>query len=174
MEKENCCPICEKHCSIEAIGCKRGNKYFALQQDHNGSEETKLIALFYKCTHLFVHRNGKDQGKNRILSILYEHGNMTQRELLDHADIRGASLSELLAKVEANGTIKRGKNPNDARQVDVSLTESGKLEAERIREEQIQYAKNLFSALDNDEKKQLEHILVKLLLSWKSDNKAKH
>lgn len=172
--EEKYCPICEKHCSMENIGCKRGKKYFYLEQDHEGNQETKLIALFYKCTHIFMHRNGNSRGKNRILAILHEHGDMTQRELLDHTDIREASLSELLSKIEANGGIKRERSSQDARQVNIELTETGKIEAEQIRQEQAEFAKELFSALNAEEMKQLECLLVKLLLSWKAERKEKH
>lgn len=166
------CPICEKHCIQSEIGCKKGEKYFSYGVHHD-SQASKLVALFYKCTHLFLHRNGQDQGKNRVLSILLKHGNMTQRELLDHTDIRSASLSELLSKIEANGDIQRKRSDEDARNVNIMLTDKGKVEAKQILNEQLQFAKELFSALNQEEQEQLEKLLVKLLLSWKSDRKKK-
>lgn len=168
---EQTCPICEKYCKPSAVGCKKGVKYFSFDAQHNGSVASKLIVLFYICTHLFIHRNGQNQGKNRVLSILFKHGNMTQRELLNHTDIRSASLSELLSKIEANGDIQRKRSKEDARNVNIKLTDKGKMEAERILKEQTQFAEELFSVLNQEEQKQLERLLVKLLLSWKSDRK---
>lgn len=170
--EQNCCPICEKHCMQSAIGCEKGEKYF-FYEVHHDSQASKLVSLFYKCTHLFIHRNGQDQGKNRVLSILLKHGDMTQRELLDHTDIRSASLSELLSKIEANGNIQRKRSEEDARNVNIMLTDKGKAEADQILKEQLQFAKELFSALNQEEQEQLEKLLVKLLLSWKSDRKKK-
>lgn len=168
---EQYCSICERNCARERLECKRGRKYFSLTEDHQGNQESKLIALFYKCSHLFMHRNGKNQGKNRILAILSSHGNMTQRELLDHTDIRSASLSELLAKIESNGDIMRERNKENARHVDICLTEKGKQEAEKICREQAELARELFSPLDEEEQKQLELLMVKLLLAWKTDGR---
>lgn len=170
---KDCCPICERHCKKAALECKRGEKYYSLTETHQGNQESKLIALFYKCSHLFIHRNGQNQGKNRVLSILFSHGDMTQRELLDHTDIRSASLSELLAKIEAKGDIMRERSKENARNVNICLTDKGKVEAEQIQREQLEFARELFAPLDEEEQKQLEMLMVKLLLAWKSEYKPK-
>lgn len=125
--------------------------------------------MFYKLSHLFVHRNGQNQGKNRILAILRHHGDMTQRELLDHTDIRSASLSELLAKIEANGDIQRERSRENARNVNICLTSKGRAEAEQIHRENLMLSDELFSCLTKEEQMQLEPILIKLILHWKKE-----
>ena len=125
--------------------------------------------MFYKLSHLFVHRNGQNQGKNRILAILRHHGDMTQRELLDHTDIRSASLSELLAKIEANGDIQRERSRKNARNVNICLTSKGRAAAEQIHRENLMLSDELFSCLTREEQMQLEPILIKLILHWKKE-----
>lgn len=219
---EETCPICERHCQMTALSCKRGKTYFFSEQlncrpfgfhghfshqerldlhkfysnqehpepqrepetkerqdefdfpEDSGNQEGRLIALFYKCTHLFVHRNGQDQGKIRILSILYRKGDMTQRALLDHTDIRSASLSELLAKIEANGDIRRERSKEDGRNINITLTEKGKKAAEQFYQDHIQFREGIFAGLDQKEKEELEKLLTKLLSSWKFDHVQHH
>ena len=48
-------------------------------------------------------------------------------ELQEILGIQAGSLSEILAKIEATGWITRQKNADDKRQIDISLTESGKI-----------------------------------------------
>ncbi len=143
------------------------NQYHLLYK----SPTEQLLVLFYKCTHWFLYRNGQDIGKKRVMSILYRRGDMTQRKLLDRTGIRSASLSTLLSKIEANGYIRRERCPEDARNVNIMLTDAGKAEGARIVQEQIQFAQRLFSALDEHEKIQLVRLLGKLFASWKAENK---
>lgn len=171
---KQCCPICDKKCDESKPECERGEKYIALKQSHHGDQESELTALFYKLSHLFIHRGGQDQAKNRVLAILLQHGDMTQRELLDHMDIRSASLSELLKKVEANGDIVRERNQENARHVDVRLTDKGKTTAKHLQEELSGFTRELFAPLNGEERDQLKMILIKLILAWKGGEKNDH
>ena len=163
------CPLCERNCPLESPQCQSGKNYAVFSNSRHETQENKLFALFYKLSHLFVHRNGQNQGKNRILAILRHHGDMTQRELLDHTDIRSASLSELLAKIEANGNISREHNHGNARNLHIRLTPKGQTEAARIHQENLRLSDELFSCLSKKEQEQLEHILIKLLVNWKKE-----
>ena len=163
------CPLCEENCLFTNTKCQLGQQYESLSQSHHETQENKLFALFYKLSHIFIHRNGQNQGKNRILAILRHHGDMTQRELLDHTDIRSASLSELLVKIEANGHISRERSADNARNIQIRLTPKGKSEAIQIHQKNLQLSDDLFSCLSPTEQTQLEQILIKLLITWKKN-----
>ena len=165
---ERFCPICERRCPGSRPECESGEKYAELDRLQHGSLEGKLTALFYKLCHLFTYRNGQNQGKNRILAILLHYGDMTQRQLRDYTYIRSASLSELLAKIEAHGDITRECSKQNARNVNVCLTAQGSSEAQRINKENQQFAREIFSPLSKEEQESLEKILLKLLFAWKS------
>ncbi|MDR3307965.1 MAG: MarR family transcriptional regulator, partial [Coriobacteriales bacterium] len=104
--------------------------------------------------------------QGRILAILAQHESLTQRELLDIANIRSASLSELLGKVESSGYITREKNTADHRNIDIRLTKAGEQAAQGLPHQRATMAQELFSALDTNEREQLACILEKLLASW--------
>ena len=66
---------------------------------------------------------------------LLKQGNMTQRELQGILEIKSASLSEILAKIESEGFIQRVKSDVDKRQISLILTEEGRAEAQGIEAE---------------------------------------
>jgi DNA-binding MarR family transcriptional regulator len=129
------------------------------------STEERLMGQMRACAHLH-HRKGKDS-QQRILAILTERGTMSQRDLTEVLDVRSASVSEILSKVEANGFILRSKNEADKRNIDVALTESGHAEAAQIDARQGELVQQMFSCLTEEEKTTLAALLEKLLSRWR-------
>ena len=91
---------------------------------------------------------------------------MTQAALAEKLDIRAASVSELLAKMESDNLVTRMPDSEDGRAYRVELTEAGKSEARQIQQERKGRDAELFTALDSDEKQQLTSLLDKLASSW--------
>lgn len=129
------------------------------------SEDT-LLHLFLHCGHFLHHRKGNHHGQERILSILQKNNAMIQRDLQDFAQIQSASLSELLIKLEENGSIIRKKNEKDKRNINVILTDHGQALAQKSGKRSHQEAVQLFNVLTNEEKEMLQHILQKLFIHW--------
>lgn len=101
-------------------------------------------------------------GQYRCMFLLETAGPINQRSLAEALQIRPASLSELLSKLDKKGYIKRTANERDKRSLLVSLTKSG---AEKVREYRMQRAKfhsNLLSPLTEEEKQQFYCILLKM------------
>ncbi|MDO4356603.1 MAG: MarR family transcriptional regulator [Clostridia bacterium] len=126
-----------------------------------------VLRMFRSCSHLLHHRKCCPlQGQSRLLVLLLEHDGVTQRELQDLANVRSASLSEALCKLENDGLISRCKCENDRRNIRIRLTESGLEEARRCRRRQHDDAVKLFSVLSDEERRQLLVLLTKLHDSW--------
>lgn len=133
----------------------------------------KLFELFLRASRMVArghhHRARAHPGQARLLSVMAEHAPVTQRALADLLQIRSASLSEILMKLEKSGAVVREKDEEDRRNVIVSLTRHGReMLAENAREGG-RTAEVLFAALDEDEKKRLAELLEKLLTSWLSE-----
>ncbi len=101
-------------------------------------------------------------GQNRVLSILLEKGTLSQRELMELADIRSASLSELIAKLEMNGYVRRVPNPRDRRSMSVFLTEAGALAARALRDSRT----DLYEGMTDGELENLLRVLEGLGDRW--------
>jgi DNA-binding MarR family transcriptional regulator len=136
--------------------------------------EEHLMGQMRTFAHILHHRRGKDS-QQRILAILTGRGTMTQRDLTGVLDVRSASVSEILSKVESDGFILRSKNEADKRNVDVVLTESGRAEAARIDARRGELVQQMFSCLTAEEKTSLAALLEKLLTSWRElDDRSCH
>ena len=103
-------------------------------------------------------------GQNRVLSILTEKGTLSQRELTELADIRSASMSEMVMKLEMNGYVRRFPNPRDHRSLCVSLTEAGAVAARALAENRT----DLYEGMDEEELERLLATLEKLGDRWRT------
>ena len=130
------------------------------------SREEELWSQMRRCGHFLWTRAGGKASQNRILSILGRHEGITQKELLEMTDIQSGSLSEILGKIEAEGLIVRSRNPQDKRNTDIRLTQTGRRRAEEIDAHWEQDLKELFAPLTPQELDALLDMLRRLLASW--------
>jgi DNA-binding MarR family transcriptional regulator len=128
--------------------------------------DNELLELLLRSSHFLHHRRGGKRGQGKILKILAEHPQISQKELQEILGIESGSMSELVIKLEHKGLLTREKDEADKRMTTLTITEHGlelskELEAEASGEEQI-----LWSALSAEEQEQLKQLLSKLLSGW--------
>ncbi len=173
------CPHCKNHCSLHNPGCEKGAQYAQTQistqnvpnNTPGSSLAETLFSLLWRCFHLMNrghhhHPKGMHPGQDRILGIIAAHAPLSQRELLDLTQIRSASLSELLGKVESHGFISRTKDERDKRNVIINLTSQGQQVVEDKTNFQQKKATSLFASLSEEEQQQMIQLLTKLVNSW--------
>lgn len=139
------------------------------QQGHGGERDTledKLLWQLRTCGHFLHHNTGGKAGQHRILTILAERGDTTQKELQEILDVRSGSISEILNKVEADGFIERIQSKTDKRQMNLKLTESGREAASQMGQQSRDLVSELFAGLSEEEKEQLAGLLEKVLGDW--------
>lgn len=139
--------------------------HWAIQDIRQNS--SALCAMFFQCSHILHRRVGNRVSRQRVLKILLEHGALTQCELQERLGIQAGSFSELAARMEKRGLIRREKDIEDRRRVVLRLTEDGEAaagESDEIGDEK------LFHALSAEEQEALRGMLQKIIdahLSWK-------
>ena len=132
-------------------------------------DSNALYAMFFRCSHILHRRVGIRASRQRVLKLLHEHGALTQRELRERLGIQAGSFSELAARMEKRGLIKRERDVEDKRRIVLRLTDDGENAAgqsEEIGDEE------LFSALTAGEQEALRGILQKIIdahLAWKRE-----
>lgn len=130
-------------------------------------ERTRVLLI--RC-HQKLNAAGRDsQTQGRILKLLYLGGPMTQRTLQDKLEIRPGSMSELAAKLERKGLLRRERSPEDKRKVLLTLTEAGRADVERFRAAGRRPHGRGFDALTGEEQETLCALLQRLLDSWEED-----
>lgn len=106
--------------------------------------------------------------QKRILIVLDEcGGSITQRELTERLRIQPGSASEVIAKLEAAGYIRRTPSAADKRTADIVLTDDGKAAAKEAREQRSRRHEQMFSCLTEEEKQQLLFLLEKVNADWR-------
>lgn len=109
---------------------------------------------------------GKGSQK-RVLIVLEElGGNVTQRELTHRLGIQPGSASEVIAKLETAGCIRRTPSEADRRTVDITLTEKGLALAREAREQRVRRHEEMFACLTPEEKESLLSLLGKICSDW--------
>ena len=106
---------------------------------------------------------GTRHGQGKILSILRREDGIGQKELAERLQIRAASLSELLDKMQKSGWIQRRVNEKDRRKINIFLTEDGLGISQQMIEARRDMVNTVFGVLNAQEQEQLEILLSKLI-----------
>ena len=129
-------------------------------------QKTRVIFLMEKYAHYIFHRFFEKPGRDRALRILYDSGTITQKMFADKLNIRPSSASDILAKMESEGLITRTCHDDDKRNINITLTESGKKITEEVNVKQQEAVKQMMLSLSSEELATLETLMNKLLADW--------
>jgi len=124
--------------------------------------KTELFDLFRTGSRYLRSIPDVGAGQPKLLSILRDKGAMPQRQLQEAAGVRAASASEMLAKLEDAGLIKRSISPEDRRVVMVTLTEKGAITANEMDDARAEVAEEYFKCFDEEEVNTMGELLTKL------------
>lgn len=127
----------------------------------------RLHVLLIRCGQK-LGSSGIRQTQGRILKILYLHGPMTQKALQDKLEIQPGSMSEIAAKLERKGLLRRERDEEDKRKVFLSLTDAGRADVEEYRVKGRFSGGHRFAVLSEEEQQTLCVLLEKLMHSWDS------
>lgn len=129
-------------------------------------KDVELMMRMRFCGHILYHRYPISMSQNRILLMLKREGPLKQKEILERLNIKPGSLSEIVSKVEAGGFVIRRKCKDDKRSFELILTEAGLTRANAFENELDEMAKEIFSSLEDVDKKELFRILGILEDKW--------
>ncbi|MDR2050500.1 MAG: MarR family transcriptional regulator [Deltaproteobacteria bacterium] len=118
-----------------------------------------------------LHQRGHaEHAQLRVLALLRDRHSMNQRELLEMLNVRSASLSEILGKLEHRGFIERGRDERDKRGFVVSVTGPGAATAAASEDLWLRSAEDLFASLSGEERRRLAELLEKLVRAWEEES----
>ena len=108
-------------------------------------------------------RSGLRQGYRRIMFHL-SHGDDggTQQDLVRHTKLSAPTVSVSLARMEAEGLVRRRPDENDLRVIRVSLTEKGKQLNQRMQEIFREIEDDIGGELTGEEVAELKELLLKI------------
>lgn len=109
------------------------------------------------------------RGQGRVLSILAEHPDISQKELSGLLDMRQQSLGELLGKLERSGYIQRTRSAKDGRAFDVHLSEKGAQAIRDFRETPKEDIPRVGDCFTDEEKQMFSAYLSRVIEKLRED-----
>lgn len=131
-------------------------------EDLNGKLVIRLRDISHTMRFLYEGRGSQ----KRILIVLLETGEITQRALTERLGIQPGSASEVIAKLEHAGLIVRTSSAEDRRTANISLTDEGKVQAAEAKAQRDRRHEEMFSCLSEEEKGQLLTLLERVNHDW--------
>ncbi|MBQ3150919.1 MAG: MarR family transcriptional regulator [Clostridia bacterium] len=123
------------------------------------------IEQLYRSLNISLNRHnsiGYTCGQGKMLRLLSENGASSQSELASKLSITASSASEIADKLIQSGFAVKMQDSADKRKSLLEITQSGKLEIERLKEEFTSFVNSAFSSLSSDELGTLLHLLTKV------------
>ncbi|WP_234414355.1 MarR family winged helix-turn-helix transcriptional regulator [Paenibacillus sp. CAA11] len=115
----------------------------------------QIAAKFERCA-------GISPSRLQILHLLYLVEEMSQASLQKEIGIDGAAVTRHLKQLEADGTVTRRTNPEDNRITLVKLTEFGRSNIARYKQEKEQFVSRMLEGFNDAELQMLSGLMQRL------------
>src|ERR1043165_5700772 len=83
----------------------------------------------------FMDRIGLHRAQATLLCRLFDQDGMTQSEIAEQLGVQGATVTNMLQRMEEAGLVARQRDPDDNRLVRVYLTDTGRKQERAINEQ---------------------------------------
>ena len=117
---------------------------------------------------------GASRGMMRLLAVLSKNPGISPKELAEHLEIRPASLSERIRKLEEEGIVRRDTDEGDLRRIKVSIMPRGEAILKETRAMREEDRKLITEVLTEEEQKMFCQISEKLVNAMESIRKEDH
>ena len=111
----------------------------------------------------FIDRIGMYRAQAAVLCRLYLEDGMTQSEIGDQLSVQGATVTNMLKRMEESGLVSRRRDPEDNRLVRVYLTPSGQEKERAITKQFLDLEKTVFAGITEEDRAVFRRIVRQLL-----------
>jgi DNA-binding MarR family transcriptional regulator len=130
-------------------------------------EDWELLAQFCQAyrsaSDACMDRIGMHRAQAMLLCKLFSHNGMTQSEIADQLSVQGATVTNMLQRMEDAGLVTRHRDTEDNRLVRVYLTEAGRERERSINEQFMQLQEAVFQGMSEAERVLLRRLLGQML-----------
>lgn len=138
--------------------------------------DNQLCFALYAATHSLtrayrsaLERSGITYSQYLVMLVLWENNNISVGKIAQRLELDSGTLTPMLKRLETAGLVKRVRNIDDERIVEISLTEAGNLLQHEIA--QVQQGVACKTGLGIEEFKQLTDALHRLVDTMSGDKK---
>ena len=109
---------------------------------------------------------GLHHGQPRILDFLYRNDGCMQREFCDEFSLEASTISNLLLNMEKDGILRRERNPQSTRIVNVYITEEGKAVQKKLETVYDQLENQALQGVSQKDREQFLTVLQKITCNF--------
>jgi DNA-binding MarR family transcriptional regulator len=133
----------------------------------NHVEDWELLAqlcqLYRSSSDACMDRIAMHRAQAMLLCRLFLHDGMTQSEIADQLAVQGATVTNMLQRMEETGLVTRRRDVDDNRLVRVYLTEAGREKERSIHEQFMNLQDAIFEGISEKDRMLMRRLLKRML-----------
>ena len=137
-------------------------------------EDWELLAqvaqAYRSLSDTFMDQIGMHRAQATLLCRLFDHDGMTQSEIAEQLSVQGATVTNMLQRMEEARLVTRRRDPEDNRLVRVYLTDTGRRQERAITEQFMKVEEAIFEGLDPRERALLRRTLKRMLHNMNTES----
>ena len=123
----------------------------------------QVCQAFRSLSDTLIDQIGMHRAQATVLCRLYEQDGMTQSEIGEQLLVQGATVTNMLQRMEEAGLVTRRRDPEDNRLVRVYLTESGREEERAITNQFLKLESMVFNGISAEHRTLFRRVLNQML-----------
>ena len=134
--------------------------------DHTG-EDWELLAqvsqAYRTLSDNFMDRIGMHRAQASLLCRLFVNNGLTQSEIAEQLSVQGATITNILQRMEEAGLVTRQRDSEDNRLVRVYLTEAGRQKERAITEQFLKLEGTIFEGINENDRVRMRALFQQML-----------
>jgi MarR family transcriptional regulator, organic hydroperoxide resistance regulator len=130
-------------------------------------EDWELLAQFAQTyrslSDAFMDEINMHRSQGMLLCKLSAQDGVTQSELAQQLSVQGATITDMLQRIEEAGLVSRRRDPDDNRLVRVYLTELGRERERAIAEQFMKMESAIFADINEADRETMRNLLRRLM-----------
>jgi MarR family transcriptional regulator, organic hydroperoxide resistance regulator len=116
----------------------------------------------------FMDRIGMHRAQASLLCRLFLNNGLTQSEIAEQLSVQGATITNILQRMEEAGLVTRQRDSEDNRLVRVYLTEAGRQKERAITEQFLKLEGTIFEGINENDRVRIRSLLQQILQNMTS------
>ena len=140
-----------------------------MMSDRVNLDDWQLLAqvsqIFRSVSDAFTDQVDIPRGQAGVLCVVAKQDGLTQTEIADQLSVQGATVTNMLQRLEEAGLVRRRRDPEDNRLVRVYLTEQGRQKECSINEQFGNMQELIFKGISEEERANLRRWLHQIIMN---------
>ena len=137
--------------------------------DRVNLDDWQLLAqvsqIFRSVSDNFTDQVDIPRGQAGLLCVVAKQDGLTQTEIADQLSVQGATVTNMLQRLEEAGLVRRQRDPEDNRLVRVYMTEAGRSKESSINEQFGSMQELIFKGISEKERLTLRRWLQQIVMN---------